>query len=647
MAILDHIMLTIRGNELLTEAVSGKQIEFVKVVTGSGIFTENEDVTNLTSLKEPQQEFPFIKKEKISESSVLMSAVVSNEGAARGYYITEIGIYAKLEEEEEVLYAVIAEIFNKAYFMPPYNGFAATEMIFNCYITIRPEAKPSVAFGNEILLKEIEAESERAQLAENTLNNEIKRKLGKTETAAAAEKWSTERNINGIIVDGTSNRANYGTCSTDAATEAKTVSCYGFGLIYGSEISVKFLVTNTAENPTLNVSGTGAKPIYYRGSAIPARYLAENRTYIFRYNGVQWELVGDVDTSTTYPFYNKSLPIDFAEKFRTVTKGDTKHGNYISNLRTTSEGITGAPVYGSGIAFGSGDTHGYFITDYRNAQAFIGGGNADRLNWIKKIAFMDNIPAKVSQLENDSGYLNPGEKIAIWTDDEGGNLRIISPEGIIWEMDAHDGNFRIFTYENGIKLALEIDTAGKVTFPNTPVKTSTSLTATIPGIPLDQTAGKALKDQIDGMKTTFQAGVDALYDKCKSCGATPGAKTPAAISTAIQNIYTNRYNAGLSAGTSGKSNVWKSGEITAHSGREGGIVYFSISNFPNFKNITKDNINIEFTNIVSGSASTISNIAYTYNKTTGEIAAQCGTGAFYYNTKLVYQNFKAKITVIY
>ena len=47
----------------------------------------------------------------------------------------------------------------------------------------------------------------------------------------------------------------------------------------------------------MNVHGTGAKPIYYRGSPISASYLAENRTYEFIYNGTQYDLVGDINTA--------------------------------------------------------------------------------------------------------------------------------------------------------------------------------------------------------------------------------------------------------------------------------------------------------------------------------------------------------------
>jgi hypothetical protein len=90
----------------------------------------------------------------------------------------------------------------------------------------------------------------------------------------------------------------YGTCSTTASTQAKVVACPNFKLVTGARIAVKFTVTNTASSPTLNVNNTGAKAIYYRGSAISAGYLATNRTYEFVYNGTQYELIGDIDTNT-------------------------------------------------------------------------------------------------------------------------------------------------------------------------------------------------------------------------------------------------------------------------------------------------------------------------------------------------------------
>ena len=120
--------------------------------------------------------------------------------------------------------------------------------------------------------------------------------------AGSATKLATARTIDGVSFNGTANITHYGTCSTAASTAAKVVSCTGFTLATGAKITVKFTVTNTASNPTLNVNNTGAKAIQYRGSAISSGYLAANRVYTFIYDGTDYELVGDIntDTDTTY-----------------------------------------------------------------------------------------------------------------------------------------------------------------------------------------------------------------------------------------------------------------------------------------------------------------------------------------------------------
>ena len=62
-----------------------------------------------------------------------------------------------------------------------------------------------------------------------------------------------------------------------------------------------------------------------------------------------------------------------------------------------------------------------------------------------------------------------------------------------------------------------------------------------------------LNDECDSIRSDFQAGVNTLYNKCVSCGVTPSSKTPTAISNSIQSIYTNRYNAGVSATKKGNA----------------------------------------------------------------------------------------------
>lgn len=126
--------------------------------------------------------------------------------------------------------------------------------------------------------------------------------------ASSAVKLQTARTIDGVDFNGASAIAHYGTCGTAAATAAKVVACTGFKLVTGARIIVKFTVTNTAASPTLNVNSSGAKAIKYRGSAISAGYLAANRTHEFVYDGTAYQLIGDLDTNTTYKVATQSTP---------------------------------------------------------------------------------------------------------------------------------------------------------------------------------------------------------------------------------------------------------------------------------------------------------------------------------------------------
>ena len=124
---------------------------------------------------------------------------------------------------------------------------------------------------------------------------------GGAASADVAVKLKTARAIDGVSFDGSAAITHYAECSTAAATAAKVVSLAGFTLVKGAKVTVRFTATNTAAGPTLNVNGTGAKAIQYRNAAITAGALAANRTYEFVYDGSSWELVGDLDSNTTYP----------------------------------------------------------------------------------------------------------------------------------------------------------------------------------------------------------------------------------------------------------------------------------------------------------------------------------------------------------
>ena len=158
--------------------------------------------------------------------------------------------------------------------------------------------------------------------------------------AGTATALANKRTIDGVNFDGTANISHFGTCSTAAGTAAKTVDLTDFTLATGSRITVKFTVTNTAANPTLNVNGTGAKSIMYRGSGIGTGYLAANRVYEFVYDGTDYELIGDLDTNTTYS----------GDRGISLVSGKLGHSNTKITAKT-AYGSTGTTAATSGGTF--------------------------------------------------------------------------------------------------------------------------------------------------------------------------------------------------------------------------------------------------------------------------------------------------------
>lgn len=77
------------------------------------------------------------------------------------------------------------------------------------------------------------------------------------------------------------------------------------------------------------------------------------------------------------------------------TQCGTSSGAFLSAIRTNTASIYAFPQYGAGMAWGHSDTHGYITTDFNQPNAYMGGGNANKLNWVRRVALMDageNLP---------------------------------------------------------------------------------------------------------------------------------------------------------------------------------------------------------------------------------------------------------------
>lgn len=101
-------------------------------------------------------------------------------------------------------------------------------------------------------------------------------------------------------------------CSTKGDVAAKTIDVPNFELVKGARVLLDFAYKNTvASNVTMNVSGTGAKPLYYGGSPV------NNNIYVWEpygycemfYDGEKWQIISETWALETLNSLAKDLGI--------------------------------------------------------------------------------------------------------------------------------------------------------------------------------------------------------------------------------------------------------------------------------------------------------------------------------------------------
>lgn len=151
--------------------------------------------------------------------------------------------------------------------------------------------------------------------------------------AATATKLKTARTIGGVEFDGTGDVNHLGTCETPKATAAKTAEINGFILKEGANVVVKFRYGIAAGNATLNVSGSGAKGIRYKGGILK-KDIKSSSFLALEYDGTYWQVVGDLteeeksdaiifegELESGTQYVNSFLNYDAVELFCVTTAG--------------------------------------------------------------------------------------------------------------------------------------------------------------------------------------------------------------------------------------------------------------------------------------------------------------------------------------
>lgn len=142
-----------------------------------------------------------------------------------------------------------------------------------------------------------------------------------------------------------------GKCLTAGDVAEKTVDCENFTLAENSVFTVRFEHANSASRPSLNVNGTGARAIKYRGSSIKASMLAANRVYQFVYDGTEWDLIGDLDTG------DQCLPLTGG----TLSGALTVQGNVTAQDPTQAQHVVTKKHLESALSSLSADAQGKYL----------------------------------------------------------------------------------------------------------------------------------------------------------------------------------------------------------------------------------------------------------------------------------------------
>lgn len=116
---MDHITITDNGQKLLTRIAAGETTAvFTRIGTTDDQYTDDE-LQHLSALKNICQQADIVNVDVKDDTTIVISGYVDNKELEKGYYVAAVGIFAKAQGEEEILYGV-SQVSNRP-FLPGYS----------------------------------------------------------------------------------------------------------------------------------------------------------------------------------------------------------------------------------------------------------------------------------------------------------------------------------------------------------------------------------------------------------------------------------------------------------------------------------------------------------------------------------------------
>lgn len=90
---------------MLVQAQNSHTLTFTCGKLGSGVLADSDNISKFTDLKSPKMTLPIVSKDDSNPEKIVLTFDTSNSALEQGFVSREIGIFAKLDNGSETLYA--------------------------------------------------------------------------------------------------------------------------------------------------------------------------------------------------------------------------------------------------------------------------------------------------------------------------------------------------------------------------------------------------------------------------------------------------------------------------------------------------------------------------------------------------------------
>lgn len=105
MAKFPSLTFTEQGLQMLVQAQNSHKLTVTSGKLGSGVLADSDDISKFTDLKAPKMMLPITKVDDSNPEKIVLTFDTSNTALEQGFISREIGIFAKLDDGAEALYA--------------------------------------------------------------------------------------------------------------------------------------------------------------------------------------------------------------------------------------------------------------------------------------------------------------------------------------------------------------------------------------------------------------------------------------------------------------------------------------------------------------------------------------------------------------